>query len=215
MRQLVSIPRPLGCPILAAPSLPVPLAKAEVAGSRPCSAVAGDALSFLTAGRVPALVHWVGAVAEVQRLSMPFFLRPRPEALLMPPPSKSAVVAPMCQRELEGGGRTCTLPGCTKEANAVCGACGMSAYCSEAHQVADWPAHKVVCGERGKIHERWPWKADPYYYAAKDEGCGRGMITWVDQPGHSPEDVVMVREEQEWEGATQDDLEVKSKQSKE
>ena len=92
---------------------------------------------------------------------------------------------PICQRELEGGGKTCTLPGCTKEANSVCGACGMSSYCSAACHTADWAAHRRICGRRGKLRERWPWKTDPYYYTAKGERCGRGMIAWDEQPDRS------------------------------
>ena len=150
---------------------------------------AGDALSFLTAGRVPALVHWVAKTADEQRLSMPFFLRPRPAALLTPPASADGpLIATMCQRELEGGGKRCTLPGCTREGNAVCGACGMSGYCSVEHQAADWPKHMIVCGKRGKVSERWPWKADPYYFAAKGETCGRGVVSWEEQPGNSRSD---------------------------
>ena len=43
---------------------------------------AGDALSFITRGRVPALVHCVVPPRCKQRCSMPFFLRPRMNAVL-------------------------------------------------------------------------------------------------------------------------------------
>ena len=46
---------------------------------------AGDALSFLSGGRMPALVHWVDAPSgDEPRFSFPFFLRPRQDAHLNP-----------------------------------------------------------------------------------------------------------------------------------
>lgn len=66
---------------------------------------AGDALSFLCGGRVPALVHWVSRpVQDLARYSFPFFLRARQDAVLScaSPPSLQ-----LCQRQLEasaGGG---------------------------------------------------------------------------------------------------------------
>ena len=51
---------------------------------------AGDALSYLSAGRVPALMHEVAPPATdgnaTPRLSAPFFLRPMRAQLLRPPP---------------------------------------------------------------------------------------------------------------------------------
>lgn len=140
---------------------------------------AGDALGFLTAGRIPALVHWVMGT-ERERLSMPFFLRPRPDAMLHAHGPRD--VQAICQRDLEGGGKTCAYGPCNKEGNAVCGACGLSTYCSVEHQLADWKAgHQITCGKRGKIAERWPWKADAYYLAGPGEKNGRGVISWSER----------------------------------
>lgn len=52
---------------------------------------AGDSLSLLSGGRVPALMHEVVSGAA-PRLSMPFFLRPRQDALLAPPAGGGAAV---------------------------------------------------------------------------------------------------------------------------
>ena len=43
---------------------------------------AGDALGYLTEGRIPPLVHFVVPPDRGARLSMPFFLRPRLDARL-------------------------------------------------------------------------------------------------------------------------------------
>lgn len=64
---------------------------------------AGDALGLLTHGRVPALVHWVSSPSRGEaRISLPFFLRPRLDALL---DCQGAPGLSMCQRELEAAGK--------------------------------------------------------------------------------------------------------------
>jgi len=145
---------------------------------------AGDALSFLTAGRIPALVHWViptDAYDPAGRLSMPFFLRPRLSALLTPTPAARDAcpgVAPICQREIDGGGRTCHLEGCSEDGAKLCGACGKVGYCSVDHQALDWKRrHARECGPAARLSARWPWKADPYYHAEKGELYGRGVVS--------------------------------------
>ena len=59
---------------------------------------AGDALSFLTGGRVPPLLHWVEPTIGSPRISMPFFLRPRLNALLDP---GDGALQPLRQHQLE------------------------------------------------------------------------------------------------------------------
>lgn len=73
-----------------------------------CLLFAGDALGVLTRGAVPALLHWVEPPKAEARMSMPFFLRPRLDALLDParvcraaPPADAPRVDPLRQRELE------------------------------------------------------------------------------------------------------------------
>ena len=71
---------------------------------------AGDALSMLTGGRLPALMHWVRPPREGDRISMPYFLRPRRDALLSPArccgdDAALGGVAAVVQRDLEANAR--------------------------------------------------------------------------------------------------------------
>lgn len=66
---------------------------------------AGDALSYLSGGRVPALMHDVVAPpagASPPRLSAPFFLRGRRGALLRPPPPLAPLGVEALERNAAG-----------------------------------------------------------------------------------------------------------------
>ena len=142
---------------------------------------AGDALSYLTAGRLPACVHWVTPATDCARISMPFFLRARRDAKLNPPPEMAGRVEPLVQHDIDGGDRSCSLSGCTNEGSKTCGACGMARYCCVEHQQLDWTkgGHMRTCG-KNKVSKRWPWKLDKYYAGVPGQPCGRGVVPFED-----------------------------------
>lgn len=105
---------------------------------------AGDALGFLTSGRVRPLLHWVTPPPPLgaSRISLPFFLRPRLDALLDPAAASSG-------EDKE--------PLLSAQSSALCGAITQAA---------------LERNERN-VRWTWPWKRLSYYECAggaRDEG---------------------------------------------
>ena len=119
---------------------------------------AGDALSFLTAGKLPALVHWVDAPpADEPRYSTPFFLRPRLDAILDPASVASS------RRSSDDGGASGTVVELAALARV---------------------RQRELEANLGNVRRSWPWKQDDaegryrnYYEGTKypnDDGMPQG-----------------------------------------
>lgn len=117
-----------------------------------CIVFCGDALSFLTAGVVPALMHAVRA-SPAKRLSMPLFLRAK----------RNVVLAPMA---------TCAAPKKPTSPNGM-----LIEELTVATRVT--PAPIVVRDlERNADGQRasWPWKRHRYYCGATWHSDSEGQI---------------------------------------
>lgn len=119
---------------------------------------AGDALSFLSRGRIPSLVHWVEAPqGDEPHFSMPFFLWPRLDALLDP------------------NGTAASPRGVTEaaEREASMGSDDQSAMLSPPLQPI---LQRAIEANVHNVRRSWPWKRDNDYYAlqknqARNEVC--------------------------------------------
>ena len=105
---------------------------------------AGDALGYLTQGQVRPLLHWVEPprAAGSTRMSMPFFLRPRLDALLEPAVGRDGV---------EMGGH--------------------DDHASDTPQLGAIRQRQLE-QNAGNMRWRWPWKVSPYYFVRPDGQAG-------------------------------------------
>jgi isopenicillin N synthase-like dioxygenase len=126
---------------------------------------AGDALSFLSRGRIPALVHWVEAPpGEAPRFSMPFFLRPRLDALL--DPDGAAAAGPVKVGNPAGD--------VDERAAAQAGMMGDGRHLLVAVPPLQPVLQRAIEANVHNVRRSWPWKQGNDYYAPavypSDEG---------------------------------------------